>query len=386
MTGAREDEGRKIVMKRLVRGEKGYVLIAALLVLLVLGLISGPLLSYMVSGLRAGHVFETGAAELYAADSGVTYALWKIKEDNICPGMLPLLEPYHINVNGKDVVVAIEIDNGAYKVTSTAITDGGVNTAGLESHTTVVAYVGVTTTVTSGFLDNAITSNGTVSIGSNCAVNGNVTYGTSISGDVNGATTQGYLSWPDAGDVSNFYLGQVDPNNAGPNDVYLGTETLGSSYIDGNLYVDGNGGTLTLTGTVYVAGNLFCEQSGQGYTIDLNGQTLFVTGTADFPANHVDVTGPGCIIAIGYVNFQPGIMTSTDFVFVMSISSYVNFQPQGTFYGSVAGNIYVNSQPGNALTWHPLGETTLNVPASISGSGMQIVTGATITSYDVGRR
>ena len=55
---------RKIGVKRLVRGEKGYILILALLVLVVVGLISGPVLSYMVGGLRAGHVFETGAAEL----------------------------------------------------------------------------------------------------------------------------------------------------------------------------------------------------------------------------------------------------------------------------------------------------------------------------------
>ena len=63
-------------MKTLIKGEKGYVLIAALLVLVILGLISGPLLSYMVSGLKAGHVFETGAAELYAADAGVQDAIW----------------------------------------------------------------------------------------------------------------------------------------------------------------------------------------------------------------------------------------------------------------------------------------------------------------------
>jgi hypothetical protein len=369
-------------MKKLIRGEKGYVLIAALIVLLVLGLISGPLLSYMVSGLRAGHTFETGAGELYAADAGVQDAVWQIREGQLCSGMLP--HTYYMNVNGKNVTVTVDKD---YKVTSIATTDGGSNTASLDSHTTVVAYVGVTTTIGSGFLDNAITSNGTVTIASNSVVTGNVTYGTSISGPVGGTATQGYLTWPIASELSDFYLGQVNPDSPGPNSINLGTLSLGPSYINGDLAIDGSGGTLTLTGTIYVDGNLYCRQpGGKSYTIDLNGQTIFVIGNADFPANHVNVSGPGCIIAVGYVNFQPGIMTSTDFIFVMSVSSYVNFQPNGTFSGSVAGNVDVNLQPGNTLTWHSLGGTSLNVPASISGGGMQAVTGATITNYVVSRQ
>jgi Tfp pilus assembly protein PilX len=392
MPGARQDEGRKIIMKRLVRGEKGYVLIAALVVLVVLGLISGPLLSYMVSGLKAGHVFETGAAELYAADAGVQDAMWQIQNNiGLCVGS-PTTHYTISDVNGKSVDVTVTLTNNVsgtltYKITSIAVTDDGGNTAGLGNHTTVVAYIGVTTAVTSGFLDNAITSNGTVTIGSNSGVTGNVTYGTSISGNINGVATQGYLSWPSASDLSNFYLSQVNPDNTGPNSINLGVVTLPACYVSGDLHIDGNGGTLTLTGTLYVNGSLYCYQpGGHDYTINLNGQTVFVTGTADFPANHVNVAGPGCIIAVGHVNFQPGIMTSTDFVFVMSVTDYVNFQPQGTFYGSVAGNVYVDLQPGNALTWHPLGGTSLNVPASISGGGAQTVTGATITSYNVSRQ
>jgi len=69
----------KTATRTLIRGEKGYVLIAALVVLVVLGLIAGPLLSYMVGGLKAGHVVEAGATELYAADAGVQDALWRIE-------------------------------------------------------------------------------------------------------------------------------------------------------------------------------------------------------------------------------------------------------------------------------------------------------------------
>jgi Tfp pilus assembly protein PilX len=91
-------------MRRLIRNEKGYILLLALLVLLVVGLISGPLLSYMVSGLRAGHTFETGAAELYAADAGVEDAVWRIPNVGLCPGY-PSTTYNITDVNGKSVEV-----------------------------------------------------------------------------------------------------------------------------------------------------------------------------------------------------------------------------------------------------------------------------------------
>jgi hypothetical protein len=369
----------------LIRAEKGQALVLAVILLLIGGLIAAPLLAYMGTGLITGEVYEKRTAELYAADAGVEHALWKIKSGNLCPGSLP--QSYNVSVNGRSVAVTIANGaGGAYRVTSSAATDS-------KSHTTVVADVGVTTTVGSGFLDNAITSNGTVSIGSNSLVNGNILYGTGITGNssqsLNGTATKGNLNWPSCSDLSSYYLSQVqsaiDPG--GTIDVGQGTVEKGPCYRrqgDGNLDVTGKGGTLKLTGTIYVTGNLYCRESGQGYTIDLNGQTIFVLGDADFAANHVTIKGSGCIIACGYIKFQPGIMTNpNDFVFVMSVTSYVDFQPNGDFYGAVGGDVNVNLQPNNTLTWHSLGGTTLNVPASISGSGIETVTGATIVSYAV---
>jgi hypothetical protein len=401
MPGARQDEGRKIIMKRLVRGEKGYVLIAALMVLLVLGLISGPLLSYMVSGLKAGHVFETGAAELYGADSGVTYALWKIKEDQLCPGMLP--QVYNINVNGKDVVVTIEIDNGTYKVTSTAITDGGGNTADLGSYTTVESYVGVTTQ-SMNFFDNAITSDGSIVIKPGTVVNGTVQCpegSLSNQGTINGQTINAaYPNWPDATDLSNHYLSQVqnapDPGSS-ININNLNPKTIGPCYRNGSLTIDNskNPATLILQGTVYVAGDLnFAQAGSNNYSIDLNGQTIFATGRITFPSvsqgqtPHVSIAGSGCIIAVGNIDFQPAISSqSGDFIFVMSIDGTVAFKPSGTFYGSLAGDAEVYLSPNNQLIWNPPpGEGTgLNFPID-QYSGGEIVMGATITSYNVSRQ
>ena len=370
----------KIVMNRLARGEKGQAMILAVVLLIVGGLIVSSLLSYMGNGLFNGRVYERGTAELYAADAGVEDAVWKIQQGiGLCPGN-PSTTYNITDVNGKSVEVTITYVNNqtgsvTYKITSIATTDSN-------SHTTVESYVKANMLYNS-FFDNAITSNGTVEIGSNSIVNGNVTYGTSISGTVNGtATKEYYANWPSCSDLANLYLSQVqnatDPGS--PIDVGGGTVTKGPCKRNGDLHIKGKGGTLKLTGTFYVTGSLYCDQTGQGYTINLNGQTIFVLGTADFPANHVTVTGSGCIIACGNINFQPGIMTNpNDFVFVMSVTGKVNFQPNGNFYGSVVGDVDVNLQPNNTLTWHSLGGTSLNFP--IETYRMQTVTGAMINSW-----
>jgi Tfp pilus assembly protein PilX len=373
---------RKNAVKRLIRDEKGYIMILALLVLVLVGLISGPVLSYMVSGLRAGHVFETGAAELYAADGGVTYGLWKIEDAGLCPGNLP--QSYNINVDGKSVAVNIEnANNVTYKVTSSA-------TTGNNSHTTVVSYVDVTFM---SMLDNAITSLGNVEIGSNTVVNGDVQYGGEITnhGTVNGTSMQDvYTNWPPAGELSDIYLEQVQgaPDPGSPVEINGQTTNLTRSYRNGDLDIENtpnNPGTLILQGTVYVDGDLDFKQPGGSkgaYTVNLNGQTIFVTGSIVFPSNGVSVSGSGCIIAIGNINFQPGMQgTEGDFVFVMSIDGTVEFKPNGTFYGSLAGDVKVDLQPNCEFTWHSLGGTSLNFPID----SYQTVKTATISSWEVSR-
>ena len=58
----------------------------ALILLLIGGLMTAPLLSFMGSGLIAGEVYEARTAELYAVDAGVEDAIWKIQNQD---GYLP---------------------------------------------------------------------------------------------------------------------------------------------------------------------------------------------------------------------------------------------------------------------------------------------------------
>ena len=76
----------KMIRKMLtqISGEqKGQVLILALILLILGTLIMGPLLSYMSTGLRTNRVYDNKTEQLYAADSGVEDAKWKIQYDKL---------------------------------------------------------------------------------------------------------------------------------------------------------------------------------------------------------------------------------------------------------------------------------------------------------------
>jgi hypothetical protein len=76
-------EVRKIIMKGLVKGQKGQALVAALIVLVIGGLILTPLLGLMGTGIKSGQVFEQKVDETYAADAGVEDAMWHIRNNDI---------------------------------------------------------------------------------------------------------------------------------------------------------------------------------------------------------------------------------------------------------------------------------------------------------------
>jgi hypothetical protein len=111
------------IMKGLVKGQKGQALVAALILLVVGGLILTPLLGLMGTGIKSGQVFEQKVDEVYAADAGVEDAMWHIRNDEgdnkpLIQELLgagydkydystPYPYPYNLLVNGKNVVVNI---------------------------------------------------------------------------------------------------------------------------------------------------------------------------------------------------------------------------------------------------------------------------------------
>jgi len=404
----------KTIMKRLARDEKGAALVMVLVLLLISGLIIGPLLSYMGTGLITGEVYETRTAELYAADAGVEDAIWSISHKSIPPelwqesgdqpGWWIYEYPEPLIVNGKSVDVTVyrrDLDPTCgqeliYRILATATTDDGGGTAAITG-TAIESYVSALYMDFSSLLDNAIISYDTITIMPNNMVNGDiwlpdeddlyVKVPEDITGEVKDSDDM-TITWPTVEQLSTYYLelveGAPDPGN--PIDIKdLNPKTIGPCYREGSLAVDNTGdpATLVLEGNIYVTGDLDFQQPGSSdYTLDLNGHTIFAEGSINFPSNAVSISGSGCIIAVGDVNFQPSI-AGDDFVLVMSITGTVNFQPSGDFTGCIAGNADVNLQPGCTINWISPEGKGLDFPMGVGDDELPPINELRVQSWEV---
>ena len=106
-------------IKRLMRDEKGQLLIGTLLLLLIGTLIIVPTLGLMGTGITSGRVYEQKDDEIYAADSGVEDAMWRIRNDTLNDTLsstgykeydysTSYSYPFNLFVNNKTVTVKIQ--------------------------------------------------------------------------------------------------------------------------------------------------------------------------------------------------------------------------------------------------------------------------------------
>jgi hypothetical protein len=112
----------KAAVKGIISNEKGYILIAALILLVIGGLILTPLLGLMSTGLLAGKVYEKKMHEYYAADAGIEDALWKIQHNIEIPP-----DGYNLMVNDKYVWVEVESTDAAEFLADLLDVDPGVH-------------------------------------------------------------------------------------------------------------------------------------------------------------------------------------------------------------------------------------------------------------------
>jgi len=348
----------KIAVKRLIRDEKGQAMVLVLILLIVGGLIIAPLLAHMGTGLITGEVYERRAAELYAADAGVEDAIWKVQHDiGLCPGN-PSKNYTITNVNGKKVEYTITyVDALTYRVESIATGDS--------SGTQIDAYITATYSDFSGFLDNAITSANDITIrGSKTSVSGNISLPPDGELDPpdfdpeNGQVNREELIWPTAEEIADFYWPEVEHLTPVPDgyeiDIPSGT-TEDNPYIveplsaAGDLTIKGEG-WVKIGGTIYVKGDLVFNAN-PTINMNLNQQTIFAEGDIYIPPK-VTISGSGCIIAAGDVDFNPNISTTgEDFLLIMSVEGTVKLNPGSDFYGAIVGDTDVTLQPNITLTW-----------------------------------
>ena len=174
-----------------------------------------------------------------------------------------------------------------------------------------------------------------------------------------------------------FYQQQIGMD---PDIQVIVSNSVDVTTIPGPVYIDGNGGSVTLTCSnadytlpdtcdnrlIYVNGSVVFDKC----NIYLNSYTLFASSTdynlAVKVSNDSDVTGPGAIIAVGGIDFQPKLVSS-QYIYLMSTKGKIRLAPMNDFVGAVAGK-EVLVQSGDpkktpSITWADPSEFDLNLPA-----------------------
>jgi hypothetical protein len=369
----------------LIRDEKGRAMMLVLILFVVGALTLPPLLGLMSTGLIAGQVYQNETYELYAADAGVEDAIWKIQEGveelpgPACGGEPPNYWSYNVTddtnkVNGKDVEVTITyVDGLTYQVVSTGRDGGGA--------TQIEAYiVGESVSADySGITDHIVTSQGEYDIKDKVVL---------VYDEGHEPVDYYEGDWPDEPEelemFALFYWFDVEDELHYYGDTTIDFEgqslSLGPLYVEGQLEILNSistNPTVTLNGTIYATGDTLIGQTNQDFTLDLNGQTLFVeSDSADalVVGGKCKIDGPGCIIAIGDVYFAPkgDVGNNGEPVFVLSALGTTRLQPSGDYYGAIAGSVEVEVHQGTTPTiyYPPLGfggDGDLNFPGFVAG-------------------
>ena len=287
---------------RVIRDEKGKVLILVLLVLVVGGLVLTPLLGLASTGVVAGEVYERKTAELYAADAGVEDAMWKIMNPDVSGlghgecGETTWSYTYPeegdpaFEVNGKTVVVTIDyLGEGVFRVSSTASRD--------DSDTTVVSYVhGVYEEGTIEYDYGAFDGEMIDDIGGDTVVYGEGDL--TVTGNIEDSATV-YVE----GDL------EVGGNIEGSSEVYVvGDLILSEGFaniedqviicVGGNVIMEGDKAEVLDNVALYVEGDLSAKSILDGAEVCVEGSVT--VGKIEDEAivcagNSLTVTGPGGI-------------------------------------------------------------------------------------------
>ena len=342
---------------RVARDERGAAMALTVILLLVAGLVVASLLSFMGTGLSTGRVYEGRVAELYGADAGIEDAVWKIQQQvpeiyELYCGAGNHTWSYNISsVNNREVnVVVAYVDPFTYLVKATATGDG--------SGTQVEAYVAGVTVADdySGILNGILTSQ--AGLGVKDQVTLNYSEGHEPAANYTGA-------WPDEPEeverFAQFYWMDVKYGTeliSGTVDLAGFGMSLGPAYRKGELVIENSSNTpatLTLTGTLYITGDTLIGATEKEFILDLNGHTIFVESSSADPEKALwmggkcTLKGPGCIIAIGDVYFEPNpdVGSVGEPVFVFSVLGATTIRPGVNMYGAVAGSVQVGVQSGS---------------------------------------
>lgn len=315
------------LLKSILKKEAGQALPIALILLALGGFLVVPTLVFMNTNLTANRTVDQANLRLYAADAGVENILWNIKYNDgfVLPAdgnEWPTSGPLTFTINDRTVEAEISKQAGQpYKITSTATSPDGRST-------TVECFLNSEANF-AWLFDQALTSTGDINLSPGDIIYGGALCGGEINGDpeqirtgeiVEGAT----MHFPTEELLSAFYVQKVDspdetqyyyPDHGYPSSSYNvsgGTSSnpviIPALYRNGNLSITGSG-YAKLEGTLYIDGSF--DFSDKDVILDLNMQTIYATyynncsGNAVYFGPDCEMYGPGCIIGVGNINFQP---------------------------------------------------------------------------------
>jgi len=118
---------KRKLYQTMLRNESGLALILVMILMVVGSLLITPVLYYLMTGLKAGQVYEEYLEELYAADAGVHQVIPFIKGNKGLPSTGNSTDftgnLTQTTVNGKTIEVSIYTQHtgyagGLYKITS----------------------------------------------------------------------------------------------------------------------------------------------------------------------------------------------------------------------------------------------------------------------------
>ncbi len=334
----------------------GIALIVAFMVIVVLTILSLAVISRSVSERFLTQRYAESIKAFWLAEAGVSRVLDELRENpNLSVGNNLLSPPptlgpgqYNFDLVAKSGIPGVQ--NYTVRVHGCIPADCNCVTPPNNCRVTRIVQVVMNQyqDIPPGFYDNAIYSAGNVSIGSNCTVNGNVFSGGTVTGPVNGVTTQddpilhnnglpalsfaelrqksidqGWYN-PDTQTTTypttSFY--NIAPSPAYPagvpNVVFVnGDFTLlgGKQVVKGFIVVGGDtvydaeiGGNASIDGCLYTRGNIWLHGGG-GNIINVNGG-VWAGGTITMTGNeqiNFNPDGPGYMSAI-----RDGLHPNTD--------------------------------------------------------------------------
>jgi Tfp pilus assembly protein PilX len=365
----------------MARSKKGYSLVIVLVIMIMGVVIIGALSQYLGSSLLLATRSEERAINFYAADSGFEDTCFWIQNYKDLTGWTQSVENQSVwerdlyVVNGRTVDVdVIQVGNYTYKVTSSASMNDTVSTV-------IEAYIVVTTLNLSPLGDNAITSDSDIwLLGQKGGVDGLVEYvGTltcpndpycedTIYDRWNSVTQSpdGIDYWPSTQNLIHYFYHQVVDLEPFPDDIIdiAVDPTVGPLLREGDLQIKSSAAQPvygSLNGTVYVKGNLVIGGS-HDFVLNMSHHWIFCEGRIDLDSKS-SIVGTGAIISIGDLSFGPQSSSELgSFLFLMSSEGGLKINPSSDFYGSVAGDIDVDLQPGVDMVWSDPKEAGFEFP------------------------